>query len=147
MASPGKITVSTKLTWAKAGAQVLAQATETITQVGEDATEKTQIIAHTSEQIDFGDVTGVAYVSFVNQNTQWAKLTDSEKAAAGGDQDAYELANTVYVGTTNPMTSSAAIYIIIPGAGASLKTDVATDWFAITETTTPVHLLVVAIEP
>src|SRR5881394_2107316 len=125
-----EIKKSTKLSWAKGGAQAI---------------ENVQIIGGTSEAITFGDVTAPAHIAFKNLNKKWSQLTAAEKVSAGGVQATYEAANRVFVGTTNPTTSADAVYKIYPGSGVNLYQAITLAWYAC-KATDNVDLLVAAIE-
>jgi hypothetical protein len=140
---------TTTLNWSKRGASIAISVNETIDQTGNNAFESVQIIGATSEALVIGDVTGEAHIAFKNLNEPWSEMTTAEKAAIAGSTDAirratYELANTVHVGTTSPVTSSNAEFSFVPGSGASFKSIIAA-WYAIRQTE-DVDLLVAAVE-
>lgn len=138
-----------RLSWSKRGAQIISATSETIDQAGNNAIENVQIVGSTSEALTFGDVTGSAHVMFKNLNKPWSELTTAEKEAVSGEttaakKTAYELAHTVYLGTTTPMTANDAEFKLVPGAGVSFLT-ANLSWYGIRQTN-DVDLLVVAIE-
>jgi Holliday junction resolvasome RuvABC endonuclease subunit len=140
---------TTTLNWTKRGASIAISVNETIDQTGNNAIENVQIIGATSEAITLGDVSGEIHLAFKNLNEPWSELTQAEKDAVAGSttaekKAAYELANTVHVGTSNPVTSGNAEFAFVPGSGTSFKTSI-TAWFGIRQTN-DVDLLVVAIE-
>ncbi len=138
-----EIKKTTKLSWSKGGASILANVDETINQVGNNALENVQIIESTSEAIVVADVTAPAHLMFKNLNPKWSTLTTEEKAAYAS-QDDYETKNTVFIGTANPTTSINAMHRLRPGAGCSNEV-LTVAWFAC-KATDNVDLLVVAIE-
>ena len=140
-----EIKKTTKLSWAKRGAEIIVNTDETINQTGEQAFESVQIIGGTSEALVFGDVSVPAYISFKNLNPKWSELSAAEKVSAGGVQATYEAANRVFVGTTNPTTAADAIHTLYPGSGTNFLQTIALAWFAC-KATDSVNLLVVAIE-
>src|SRR5205814_6208227 len=93
-----EIKKSTKLSWAKGGAEIIVNTDETLNQAGAQAIENVQIIGGTSEAITFGDVTAPAHIAFKNLNKKWSQLTAAEKVSAGGVQATYEAAYRVFVG-------------------------------------------------
>lgn len=140
-----EISRTTKLSWTKGGAQIIAQTSETLDQTGAQAIESVQIIASTSEAISFGDVVAPAHLMFKNLNKKWSELTAAQKVSAGGVQATYENANRVYVGITNPTTNADAVYTIYPGSGVTFYQSITLAWYACKDTDN-VDLLVVAIE-
>lgn len=138
-----EIKKTTKLSWSKGGAQIIVDNTETIDQAGEQAIENVQIIGATSETILFGDVTGSAHLVFKNLAPKWSTLTTIEQGGYSGESD-YNTKNTVYIGTTSPVTSGNAQHKITPGGGAGPFISALT-WYGIRDTN-DVNLLVVAVE-
>src|SRR5439155_8647388 len=111
--------------------------------IGEQAIEAVQIIGATSEAISFGDVTGDAHLAFKNLTPAYSTLTVAQKALYTDKAD-YDTKNTVYVGTTDPVTSANAEHQLTPGGGAGPFIS-AQAWFGINNTN-DVNLLVAAIE-
>jgi hypothetical protein len=118
-------------------------ATETVDQTGENVLESVQIIGTTSEAILMGDVTGTAHLLFKNMTPLWSSLTAEVKATYTDEAD-YKTKNSVYVGTTSPVTSGNAVQALYPGSGMFMTTTVLA-WYGIRDTN-DVNLLVVAIE-
>lgn len=138
-----EIKKTTKLSWSKGGASILASVDETIDQTGNNAIQNVQIIQGTSEALNFGDVTAPAHVMFKNLNAKWSTLTTEEKADYTDEAD-YNTKNTVFIGTVNPTTSADATHKLAPGGGAGfLALTIA--WFAC-KATDNVDLLLLAIE-
>jgi hypothetical protein len=119
-----EIAITTRLSWSKGGAQIIASAQSTVDQAGENAIENVQIIGTSSEAVEFGDVTTVGHVMFKNQN------------ATGGA--------SVYIGTTSPVTAENAEITLAPGRSVYLATSQAS-WYALSSEGSS-YLLVVAIE-
>ena len=138
-----EIKKNTLLSWSKAGAEIIAKVEEILDQVGEQAIESVQIIGAASEAISFGDVTGDAHLAFKNLATPYGKLTVAQKALYTSQVD-YDAKNTVYVGTSNPVTAANAEHKLTPGGGAGPFIS-ALAWYGIRDTN-DVNLLVVAIE-
>lgn len=138
-----EITKTTRLTWSKSGAEIIGSVSETIDQDGENAIENVQTIGTSSEAIVIGDVTGSAHLMFKNLLPAYSSLTTEEKAGYSSQAD-YNTKNSVYLGTTSPVTSGNATVKLKPQGGTSLLTD-RLAWYGIRDTN-DVQLLVIAVE-
>lgn len=110
-----KLTITSKLSWTPAsGDTITFTNTETLVQVGTNASMVTQTIDTNGEQLQLGQVTGDKYLGVKN--------TDA-------------VAN-IFVDQTSPVNPSTAPYKIAPGKSLLIFTAVDT-WFAISDTGTP----------
>jgi hypothetical protein len=115
-----------------------------VEQAGNAVYTNVQTIGSASEAVVVGEVSGNCYVFFKNNNVEWSELTTAEQAAYE-DEDEYNDQNKVYVGTTNPATSSSInTFHLIPGHGA-LKSGPLETHYAIRDTN-DVDLLTIVIE-
>lgn len=146
-----EISRTTRISWSKNNAQIIAQITETMDQVGDNVIEQVQNIGATSEAIEFGEVSGACHLLFKNMSTEWNNLTTDEKAAYTGDTTAakrldYETKWSIYISPTNPAVKTDPEAVrIAPGSGYSVTTTVTPVYYAIRDTNSA-NLLVVAIE-
>lgn len=138
-----EIAISTRLSWSRGGAQIIASVTGREDQIGTQGIENVQTIGGSSEPIDLGDVTDPGHLFFKNENSAWADLTTEEKAGYTDKAD-YDEKNSVYLGNTNPATDSNATITLKPQQGTALIRPPAA-WYGIKDTD-DVSLLVVAIQ-
>jgi hypothetical protein len=126
------------------GGSVVGDLATTVTQVGNGAYFNIQTIGAASEAVTFGDVTGDVLLFFKNDTPLWDDLSAAEQAAEV-DEATYNDAYTVYVGTTNPATSSSInTHKLKPGKGV-FKDGPLENHYAIRDTN-DVQLVVLAIE-
>ena len=139
------ITQTLKVVWKNDdGDSVTGSVVQTLTQSGNAVFSNVQTIGATSETITVGEVSGDCLIFFKNNNTEWSELSTASKEEYA-DEDDYNTKNTVYVGTTNPATSSSAnTHALKPGSGAVESAVLATH-YAIRDTE-DVDLLVIVIE-
>lgn len=139
------ISINLSVSWKNDDGDIVqGKAIQAYSQIGNAVFSNVQTIGASSEAVTVGEVDGDCFIFFKNNNREWSELSVSEKAAFA-DKDEYDEKNTVYVGTTNPMTSSAAnSHRIKPGFGA-FESGILDDHFAIRDTA-DVDLFVAIIE-
>jgi hypothetical protein len=138
-----EISIDTRLSWSRGGAEIIAKVNNKEDQIGTTAIERIQIIGSTSEPIDFGDVTDPSHAFFKNENKAWKSLTAAEQLPYG-TQANYEAANTVNIDTNNPATAGTASLKLKPQQGQPLVNPAAA-WYALSNADN-VNLLVVAVQ-
>jgi hypothetical protein len=139
------ITTTVKVVWANGdGDTITGQVAQRVTQTGNAVYSNIQTVGTPSETVTVGEVSGDCYQFFKNNTAEWSELTAAEQAAYDSESD-YNTQNSVYVGTTNPATSSSAnTFKLKPGAGA-LKDGALETHYAIRDTHN-VDLLVMIFE-
>lgn len=146
-----EISRTTRISWSKNNASLIAQITEDMDQTGDQVIENIQTIGATSEAIDVNEITGACHVMFKNMEPDWATLSTAEKDSYSGSTTAqkradFETKHAVYVSAVDPaVKTDKGVFKIVPGSGVSLTTTDTPEFYAIRDTN-DVRLLVVAIE-
>lgn len=140
-----EISKSTRISWSRDGAQIVASTDERISQVGKQSFANVQIVGGTAEAIGIGDVTGACYMMLKNINPKWTELTEAEKATYLGKTD-YDTKNTVYINFYDDADPTSEGYDckLIPGAGTCQ--DSYNPTFLAIKDTNDVNLMVLAVE-
>lgn len=120
-----EIRLGLSLSWTKNGITVSGNTAQTYTQVGNAAHGSVQTIGSTTEQLDFGEITGGKYLML----------------KSNADKDAAEI---VYVDKVTPVVPASAP-IKISGTQGNFQVTTEDVWYAITNSGT-VDLAVIAIE-
>ncbi len=128
-----KITVSHKVSWVPGGGDsIVLNGTESTTQVGGDASERTQDVTSTTSALTIGACTGDKYFFVKN-------------AEDPTGMDATALANsTIYVDIVTPVVPSTAQFKLPPGKSLAIFTAQDT-WYGISASAT-VKAIVGAVE-